>query len=124
MNSHASATMPAMLGFSGFHLNSERIRSPAATSIGGSPGRLGASSLGISIPVTSLAAAITSRTENPLPLPRMLAHRPVMLASSGELRIAEGTVKFHINNILGKLEVSDRTQAVTEAIKRGIVRLG
>ena len=42
---------------------------------------------------------------------------------AGTLFIAEGTVKFHINNILGKLEVSDRTQAVTEAIKRGIVRL-
>jgi two-component system, NarL family, response regulator len=39
------------------------------------------------------------------------------------LSIAEGTVKFHVNNILGKLGVSDRTQAVIVALKRGIVIL-
>ena len=40
------------------------------------------------------------------------------------LSIAEGTVKFHVNNLLAKLGAGDRTQAVTIAIKRGIVRLG
>jgi len=39
------------------------------------------------------------------------------------LFIAEGTVKAHVNNILAKLDVNDRTQAVTTAIKRGIVHL-
>lgn len=39
------------------------------------------------------------------------------------LNITEGTVKFHVNNILSKLEVSDRTQAVIKALKRGLVRL-
>ena len=39
------------------------------------------------------------------------------------LSITEGTVKAHVNNILGKLGVSDRTQAVTEALRRGIVHL-
>jgi two-component system, NarL family, response regulator len=39
------------------------------------------------------------------------------------LFITEGTVKVHVNAILGKLGVSDRTQAVTAALKRGIVRL-
>jgi len=39
------------------------------------------------------------------------------------LAITEGTVKAHVNNILDKLGVSDRTQAVTTALKRGIVRL-
>lgn len=39
------------------------------------------------------------------------------------LDIAEGTVKVHVNSILGKLGVSDRTQAATSAIQRGIVRL-
>ncbi len=38
-----------------------------------------------------------------------------------ELNISEATVKTHINSILGKLGVSDRTQAVTAAIQRGIV---
>ena len=39
------------------------------------------------------------------------------------LFIAEGTVKVHVSNILGKLGVSDRTQAVTTAVKRGLVGL-
>jgi DNA-binding NarL/FixJ family response regulator len=40
-----------------------------------------------------------------------------------DLGIVEGTVKFHVNNILSKLEVSDRTQAVIKALKRGIASL-
>jgi len=38
-----------------------------------------------------------------------------------ELNISEATVKSHINNILSKLGVSDRTQAATTALQRGIV---
>jgi DNA-binding NarL/FixJ family response regulator len=37
--------------------------------------------------------------------------------------ITESTVKAHITNILGKLHAADRTQAVTTAIKRGIIRI-
>jgi len=40
-----------------------------------------------------------------------------------ELEITEATVKTHINSLLGKLGVTDRTQAATEAIQRGIVPL-
>ncbi len=39
------------------------------------------------------------------------------------LFITEATVKAHVNSILSKLDVSDRTQAVTTALKRGIVHL-
>ena len=39
------------------------------------------------------------------------------------LRISEATVKSHINNILSKLGVTDRTQAATTALQRGIVHL-
>jgi two-component system NarL family response regulator len=39
------------------------------------------------------------------------------------LDITEGTVKLHVSNILGKLEVTDRTEAVTVALQRGIVQL-
>lgn len=39
------------------------------------------------------------------------------------LNISEGTVKVHVNNLLSKLGVSDRTQAVTEALRRGLVHL-
>jgi two-component system NarL family response regulator len=40
-----------------------------------------------------------------------------------ELEITEATVKTHINSLLGKLGVTDRTQAATAAIQRGIVPL-
>lgn len=40
-----------------------------------------------------------------------------------DLSISESTIKFHINNIFTKLGVSDRTQAVVIAIKRGITNL-
>jgi DNA-binding NarL/FixJ family response regulator len=39
------------------------------------------------------------------------------------LNITESTVKFHINRILSKLGVSDRTQAVVTALKRGLTNL-
>jgi two-component system NarL family response regulator len=40
---------------------------------------------------------------------------------AGLLKISEATVKSHINNILSKLGVTDRTQATTTALQRGIV---
>jgi len=40
-----------------------------------------------------------------------------------ELGVSEATVKTHINSLLGKLGVTDRTQAATAAIRRGIVTL-
>lgn len=39
------------------------------------------------------------------------------------LNITESTVKFHVNQILSKLGVSDRTQAVIKALKRGLSKL-
>ncbi len=39
------------------------------------------------------------------------------------LEITENTVKSHVQNIFGKIGVSDRTSAATTAIKRGLVRV-
>ena len=39
------------------------------------------------------------------------------------LSIAEDTVKMHVRNILSKLQVNDRTEAVTIALRRGIIHL-
>ena len=39
------------------------------------------------------------------------------------LFITEGTVKSHINTMLRKLDAADRTQAVTIALRRGLLRL-
>ena len=43
---------------------------------------------------------------------------------AADLLISEATVKTHINSLLGKLGVVDRTQAATAALQRGFVRLG
>ncbi|NJB98194.1 DNA-binding response regulator [Sphingomonas sp. ABOLD] len=40
-----------------------------------------------------------------------------------ELRVSEQTVKAHLRTIFQKLGVSDRTQAVTTALRRGIINL-
>ena len=38
-----------------------------------------------------------------------------------QLGVTEETVKTHVASLLAKLEVDNRTQAVVEAIRRGIV---
>ncbi|MDZ7950749.1 response regulator transcription factor [Nostoc sp. DedQUE09] len=76
-----------------------------------------------------VAAKLVQRMKNP-----ELTHREqeiVHLMADGlsnhdigaALNIAESTVKFHINRILSKLGVSDRTQAVVTALKRGLTKL-
>jgi DNA-binding NarL/FixJ family response regulator len=42
---------------------------------------------------------------------------------ASELSIAEDTVKMHVRTILSKLQVNDRTEAVTIALRRGIIHL-
>jgi DNA-binding NarL/FixJ family response regulator len=44
-----------------------------------------------------------------------------MIARSAGIEV--GTVKFHVNNILAKLNVSSRTQAATVAAQRGLLGL-
>lgn len=40
-----------------------------------------------------------------------------------DFQITEATVKGHVSNILNKLQAGDRTEAVTIALRRGIIRL-
>lgn len=42
---------------------------------------------------------------------------------ASDLGITEDTVKRHVTNLLAKLRVVDRTQATTEAIRRGLIHL-
>lgn len=42
---------------------------------------------------------------------------------AGLLDLAESTINAHVKHILEKLNASDRTQAVTIALRRGIIRL-
>ncbi|MCF4970067.1 response regulator [Nostoc sp. CMAA1605] len=54
---------------------------------------------------------------------RLMATGKTNQEIASALQISEGTVKYHVNNILSKLGVSDRIQAVITALKRGIVSL-
>ena len=42
---------------------------------------------------------------------------------AASLTLSESTVKTHVSNIFGKLEVNDRTGAVTKAMQKGIIKL-
>jgi len=42
---------------------------------------------------------------------------------AGSLNIAEVTVKLHVSHVLEKLNVKDRTEAATAAVRRGIITL-
>jgi DNA-binding NarL/FixJ family response regulator len=38
------------------------------------------------------------------------------------LKVTEPTTKYHVQSIMTKLGVTDRTEAATEALLRGIIR--
>src|SRR5262249_24859775 len=62
-------------------------------------------------------------TERELEVLRLMAKGQSNREIGEALFITEGPVKAHVNNILSKLAVSDRTQAVRTALKRGLVQL-
>jgi DNA-binding NarL/FixJ family response regulator len=43
---------------------------------------------------------------------------------AAELRISERTARTHVSNILGKLELTSRTQAALWAVRQGLVKVG
>jgi two-component system NarL family response regulator len=86
------------------HAGLRRIPSPVATKLAD---RMGGSDL----------------TPRELEVLKLIAKGKSNKEVASELAITEATVKGHVNNILSKLGVSDRTQAVTSALQRGIVYL-
>ncbi len=85
---------------------------------------------------TVLAPAVAARLVGRMraPAEEQLSSREVevlQLVAEGEsnseiaaqLHISQATVKSHLVNIFGKLGVSDRTAAVTAALRKGILRL-
>lgn len=72
-----------------------------------------------------LAGRISQRslTSREVEVLRMVARGLGNKEVAGALDIAEATVKLHVSHILEKLNVRDRTQAVTVAMQRGIISL-
>ncbi len=66
------------------------------------------------------APALTSRETEVL---RLIVGGNSNKEIAAALFISEATVKTHINSLLSKLGVTDRTQAATTALQRGIVHL-
>jgi two-component system, NarL family, response regulator len=82
---------------------------------------------------TLVSPAVAERLAEHLAVPELSARELDVLRLIGEgrankqiavvLGVSEGTVKTHVNGILTKLGAADRTQAVTIALRRGILRL-
>ena len=77
----------------------------------------------------SIAAKLTDRlnseplTGRELDVLRLMASGKSNKQIAVALYVTEGTVKVHASRVFEKLGVCDRTQAVTAALRRGIVRL-
>jgi two-component system, NarL family, response regulator LiaR len=67
------------------------------------------------------AAARTPLTERELEVLTLVAKGMANKLIARELGVAERTVKTHVSNILGKLGLSDRTQAALWAVREGLV---
>jgi DNA-binding NarL/FixJ family response regulator len=79
------------------------------TRISGQPARPGAQPL------------VEPLSERELEILAIMATGATNREIAGQLYIAEGTVKNHVTNILGKLDARDRTQAVLKAQQLGIL---
>ncbi len=62
-------------------------------------------------------------SERELEVLRLMAQGAANKEIAARLVISDSTVKTHIANIFQKLDVNDRTQAVTKALQKGIIRL-
>ncbi len=73
-------------------------------------------------PVSGNSPALEALTERETDILTLLAQGLSGRDIAQNLHITEGTLRNHISNILGKLHVNDRAQAIVAAAKRGIIR--
>ena len=71
-------------------------------------------------PAPTLREPLTPREHQVL---RLLAEGHANKSIAAELKVTENTVKFHVNAVLGKLGAQSRTEAVTRAVRQGIIPL-
>ncbi|MDF2627478.1 MAG: two-component response regulator [Symbiobacteriaceae bacterium] len=62
-------------------------------------------------------------TERELEILGLMARGAANKEIAAALFISENTVKTHISNLFQKLDVRDRTEAVTRALSRGLIRI-
>ena len=62
-------------------------------------------------------------SERELEVLRLMATGAPNKEIAATLTISESTAKTHVANIFQKLDVKDRTEAVTQAVQRGIIKL-
>jgi DNA-binding NarL/FixJ family response regulator len=74
-------------------------------------------------PLLAERLAQRSLTSRELEVLQMVAKGMVNKEIAAVLKIAEVTVKLHVSHVLEKLNVKDRTEAATAALKRGIISL-
>ena len=76
-----------------------------------------------------VTSALSSRTRAGVLSPRELEVLELIFQGlsnkeiAARMQVGDATVKTHVSVILSKLNVSDRTQAVVEALKRGLLHL-
>jgi DNA-binding NarL/FixJ family response regulator len=73
--------------------------------------------------VTNFYSPSNSLSQRELEVLQLIATGAGNKAIADQLMIGQNTVKTHIFRIFSKLDVNGRTTAVTEGLKRGVIRL-